>query len=157
LKALEAKYGKDLRIAFKHNPLGFHPNAMPAASAAECAREQGKFWQMHDQLFDNQKDLAKEKLEGYARTAGLDVGRWKACFDADKYKERIQGDQRAAMQLGARGTPAFFINGRFLSGAQPQPAFEALIDEELKKAKGSGLSRKEYYEKAIVEKGKKAM
>jgi protein-disulfide isomerase len=157
LKALEEKYGKDLRIAFKHNPLGFHPNAMPAANGAECAREQGKFWQMHDKMFENQRDLAKERIEQYAKEAGLDFGRWKGCFDAEKYKDRILGDQRMAMQLGARGTPAFFINGRFLSGAQPQPAFEALIDEELKKAKDSGMSRKEYYEKAIVEKGKKAM
>ena len=130
---------------------------MPAAMAAECAAEQGKFWEMKKALFDNNKALAKEQIPGYARTVGLDMGRWQQCFDGEKYKKRIQDDQRISMQLGARGTPAFFINGRFISGAQPQTAFEAVIDEELKKAKASGIARQEYYQKAIVEKGKKTL
>lgn len=115
----------------KHNPLGFHPNAMPAAMAAECAGEQGKFWEMKKALFENNKALEKDKIPAYARTVGLDMGRWQTCFDGEKYKKKIQDDQRTAMQLGARGTPAFFINGRFLSGAQPFESFQAIIDEEL--------------------------
>ena len=157
MKGLEEKYGKDLRIVFKHNPLGFHPNAMPAANAAECANEQGKFWPMHDKLFANQQQLSPENYEKWAGEVGLDMGRFKKCVAENKYKAKIEEDQKTGMQLGARGTPAFFINGRFLSGAQPQPAFEAIIDEELKKAKASGIAARDYYEKAIVEKGEKAM
>ena len=154
---MEKKYGKDIRRVVKHNPLGFHPNAMPAAIAVECAVEQGKGWDMKKALFDNNKALEKEKLPGYAKSVGMDMGRWQKCFDTDKHKKRIETDQRTAMSLGARGTPAFFVNGRFLSGAQPQTAFEALIDEELKKAKASGIARKDYYQKAVVEKGKKEL
>src|SRR5207249_3995635 len=155
--ALEDKYGRDLRVVYKQNPLPFHPHAMPAANATECAREQGKFWEMHDMIFQNQQAMEDTDFERYAKSVGADVNRWKACYQSQKYKARIEEDTRVSAQLGARGTPAFFINGRFLSGAQPQPAFEAIIDEELKKAKESGLNKREYYEKAVVEKGKKAM
>ena len=157
IKALEEKYGKDLRVTFKHNPLPFHPNALPAANAAECAREQGKFWQMHDKLFENQQQLSPENYEKWAGEVGLDLNRWKKCFADTKFKSHIEEDQKMGMQLGARGTPAFFVNGRFLSGAQPQPAFEALIDEEMKKAKASGVAAKDYYQKVVVDKGEKAM
>ena len=142
---------------FKHNPLPFHPNAMPAANAAECAREQGKFWQISEKMFAAQQQLSPENYEKWAGEIGLDVGRFKKCFAENKYKARIEEDQKLSMQLGARGTPAFFVNGRFLSGAQPQPAFEAIIDEELKKAKASGIAGKDYYQKAVVEKGEKSM
>src|SRR5262245_55205452 len=106
---------------------------MPAAVAAECAREQGKFWEMHDKIFDNQKDMNDENFEGFAKSLGLNVSKWSECFKQEKPKDRISRDQQLAMNLGARGTPAFYINGRFLSGAQPLPAFEALVTEELKK------------------------
>lgn len=142
---------------FKHNPLSFHPNAMPAANAAECAREQGKFWPMTEKMFGNQQALSPESYEKWAGEIGVDVGRFKKCFADNKYKTRIEEDQKLSMQMGARGTPAFFVNGRFLSGAQPQPAFEALIDEELKKAKASGIAARDYYQKAVVEKGEKSM
>jgi protein-disulfide isomerase len=149
------KYGKDVRVAFKHNPLGFHPNAMPAANASACAQEQGRFWEMHDQLFANQKQLSDTKYKEIARQIGIDVDRWQKCYDAKKYQNRIQQDQRTLTQFGARGTPAFFINGRFLSGAQPATAFERIIDEELAKAKKSGIPQKDYYQKAVVDKGEK--
>ena len=157
LKEIEQKYGSDVRFVFKHNPLPFHNRAMPAAMASMCAHEQGKFWQMHDQLFANNQALEDAQIEGYAKAVGLDVGKFKACYSANKYKGQIEADQMKANQLGARGTPAFFINGRFLSGAQPFPAFQALIDEELKKAKESGLSKREYYAKQVVEKGEKTL
>lgn len=157
LKQIEETYKSDVRVAFKHNPLGFHQRAMPAALAAECANEQGKFWPMHDALFANQQKLEDADLEGYAKQSGLDMGRFKSCYSSQKYKSRIEEQQRQGMALGARGTPAFFINGRFLSGAQPFPAFQALIDEELKKAKASGVDRDDYYAKMVVEKGEKSM
>ena len=154
---MSKKYGNDLRVVFKHNPLGFHNRAMPAANAVECAGEQGKFWEMHDAIFENNRALEDAQLEGYAKKVGVDMGRWKSCYTANKHKAKIEEDQRTSVALGARGTPAFFVNGRFLSGAQPQPAFEALIDEELKKAKASGISRADYYKKAVEEKGLKRM
>jgi protein-disulfide isomerase len=143
---------------YKHNPLSFHQHAMPAAKAAECAREQGKFWEMHDKMFENQRALANPQLEEYAGSiAGLDAAKWKACFESDKYEDRIKADQSTAVALGARGTPAFFINGRFLSGAQPFESFKVLIDQELKKAKESGIPKDQYYTKAVVEKGAKKL
>lgn len=157
LKEIEQKYGNDVRFVFKYNPLPFHNRAAPSANAAACANEQGKFWKMHDTLFANQDKLDDANLEAYAKDVGLDVGRWKTCVTANKFKTQIDADMAKAAQLGARGTPAFFINGRFLSGAQPFPAFQALIDEELKKAKESGVGKREYYAKQVVEKGEKAL
>jgi protein-disulfide isomerase len=157
LKQVRDTYGDDVRVVFKHNPLSFHNNAKPAAKAAECAREQGKFWEMHDKLFENQRELDAPKLEEYAKQVGTNVDQWKTCFASTKHEDRINGDQRLANQFGARGTPGFFINGRFLSGAQPFESFKVLIDEELKKAKESGIAKKDYYAKAVMEKGKSSL
>lgn len=130
---------------------------MPAALAVECAREQGKFWEYHDKLFENQRAMEDTDLENYAKATGIDTGRWKKCYSEQKHKGRIDEQTKAGAALGARGTPAFFINGRFLSGAQPLENFTALIDDELKKAKASGISKKDYYAKAVMEKGEKSM
>lgn len=130
---------------------------MPAAVAAECAREQGKFWEMHDKIFSNQRALGDADLEKHAKEIGLNLGKWKECFSSQKPKGEIMKDQANAVRLGARGTPAFFINGRFLSGAQPFPAFDKLVSEELKKAKDSGIPKGEYYEKAVMAKGAKKL
>jgi len=130
---------------------------MPAANAGACANEQGKFWQMYDAMFEDNRALEDADLERYAQKAGLDLGRFKSCFGANKYKDMIERDQRTSASLGARGTPAFYINGRFLSGAQPTPAFMAVIDEELKKAKDSGIPKAAYYEEAVVKKGEKKL
>jgi protein-disulfide isomerase len=157
LKQVQDTYGKDVRIAFKHNPLGFHPNAKPAAKAAECAKEQGKFWELHDLMFENQRDLAAPKLEEFAGKTGVNVEQWKTCFASTKHEDLINEDQKLSNQFGARGTPGFFINGRFLSGAQPFESFKVVIDEELKKAKDSGTAAKDYYTKTVVEKGAKSM
>lgn len=150
-------YGNDVRLAFKHNALPFHQRAKPAAMASECAGEQGKFWEMHDKLFANQRALEDTDLDKYASEISLNAGKFKACMTASKFSNKIDEDQRVSQRLGARGTPAFFINGRFLSGAQPFAAFKAIIDEELQKAKASGISKADYYAKAVVEKGAQAM
>ena len=142
-------------MVFKHNALPFHNRAVPAAMASECAREQGKFWEMHDKIFTNVRALEDADLEGHAKSVGLNMGNWKSCYTSNKHKARLDADQKQATLLGARGTPAFFINGRFLSGAQPYPAFEALVEEELKKAKATGLSGSDYYAKEIEAKGLK--
>jgi protein-disulfide isomerase len=157
IKQMIDTYGDDVRIVFKHNPLGFHQRAKPAAMAAECAHEQGKFWQMHDVLFENNRALEDANLDEYAKKIGLDMGRFKSCYTSNKHAARIDAQQREGMTLGARGTPAFFINGKFLSGAQPFERFKEVIDAELKVAKDSGLSKSEYYAKAVVEKGAKSL
>jgi protein-disulfide isomerase len=158
LKQVQDKYGNDVRIAFKHNPLSFHKRAKPAARAAECAHEQGKFWEMHDVMFENQRQLEDAQLESYAvAIEGLDAEKWKACYASNKYDKRIDADQKTAVSLGARGTPAFFINGKYLSGAQPFAAFDTAVGAELSKAKASSIPKDQYYKKAVVEKGKKKL
>lgn len=144
-------YGKDVRVVWKNNPLPFHNNAGPAANAAMAAAEQGKFWEYHNKLFENQQALAPENLEQYAKDIGVNVAKWKASFAApDKFKAAIDADQGQARALGASGTPSFFINGRSLRGAQPFEAFKAVIDEELQKAKdlvAKGTPRAQVYAK----------
>ena len=114
---------------------------MAAAMGAECANDQGKFWQMHDKLFENPKALSDDNITSYAQAVKLDMGKFSECYKGEKHKAKIQ-KQQSVVKLGARGTPAFFINGRFLSGAQPFPSFKTLIDEELAKANKSESLRK---------------
>jgi protein-disulfide isomerase len=145
---IEKTYGKDVQISFKHFPLSFHPNAMPAALAAEAAKDQGKFWEMHDKLFANQTQLDRPSLEKYAGEIGLDMGKFKAALDSNKGKDQIEANMKEGQQFGVRGTPGFFINGRFFRGAQPFDNFKAVIDEEMKKADDklkSGVSRQGLY------------
>src|SRR6185295_5958993 len=99
-----------------------------------AARDQGKFWEMHDKLFANQQALDRPNLEKYAQEIGLDMGKFKAALDKEKGKERIKRDMDDAAKFGARGTPNFFINGRNFRGAQPLEAFKSAIDDEIKKA-----------------------
>ncbi|ABF86300.1 DSBA-like thioredoxin domain protein [Myxococcus xanthus DK 1622] len=142
-------------MVMKQNPLSFHPRAKPAAIAAMAAGEQGKYWEYHAKLFANQKKLDDVSLEQYAKELGLNLDKWKAELGNPKFQDIITRDQALAGQLGASGTPAFFINGRFLSGAQPIANFQALIDEELVKAENlvkGGVPASQVYAK-IIEKG----
>ncbi len=134
VKQLEEEYKGKLRVAFKHQPLARHPNAKIAAVASMAAHEQGKFWEMHDKLFANQTALDRPALEKYAQELGLDMGKFKAALDSTKYDEYIAQDSTQGTQLGASGTPTFFINGRQIVGAKPPEVFRRVIDEELKKA-----------------------
>ncbi|HTA18446.1 MAG TPA: thioredoxin domain-containing protein [Polyangia bacterium] len=127
-------YGDDVSLSFRNNPLPFHPNAMPAALAAEEARKEGKFWQMHDKLFAAQANLDRPTLDKIAGEVGLNMTAYKAALDTSKGKEYIQHDMDDATKFGARGTPNFFINGHNFRGAQPLEAFKGVIDEEIKKA-----------------------
>jgi protein-disulfide isomerase len=128
------EYAGKVRVAWRNMPLPFHNNAKPAAIAAMAANQQGKFWQMHEILFKNQQALATADLEKYAQEIGLNTTKFKAALADKKLADQIDADAAAGGKIGARGTPAFFVNGRFLSGAQPFDRFKALIDEELKKA-----------------------
>ena len=156
LDQVKDKYGKDVRVVWMNNPLPFHKNAKPAANAAlEAHAQKGDegFWQMHEKLFQNQKALTRENLETYAKEIGLNMKKFKEALDSDKYASTIQEQQALSTKLGARGTPAFFINGRNLRGAQPFQRFEIVIDEELEKAKGlvkSGTERSEVYATTIA-------
>lgn len=108
-----------------------HNRAGPAAEAADCANEQGKFWEFHDKLFTSTQNLKDEDFEKYAGELGLDVAKFKECYTSGKYKADVQKDMADGQKAGVTGTPAFFINGRFLSGAQPFENFKTIIDEEL--------------------------
>jgi len=155
LTALEQKYGKDIRMVWKNNPLPFHNDAGPAAQLTSEAFAQGgskKFWEAHALLFANQRALARADLEGYAKQLGLNVKKVQMALDNNTYKAKIDEDMAIARSLGASGTPSFFINGRSLRGAQPQPAFEKVIDEELAKAKAkvaAGTPKAALYEAII--------
>ncbi len=129
---------------------------MPAALAAEAAGRQGKFWEMHDKLFENQKQMTDENFIAWAGELGLNVEKFKKDMADPALKKMMEDQQKQGMTLGARGTPAFFVNGRFLSGAQPVANFKALIDEEMKKADkliAAGTPKAQVYEKTIA-KGK---
>jgi protein-disulfide isomerase len=116
---------------YRHYPLPNHPHAKPAAEASACANEQGKFWEFHDRLFENQTRLTDADLKQHASAVGLDAAQFNACFDSHKFAQEVEDDMEAGEAAGVNGTPAFFINGRALSGAQPFEAFKRVIDEEL--------------------------
>ena len=124
-------YGERIRFVFRNYPLSNHSNARPAAEAAACAGEQGQFWPYHDRLFASPGKLTEADLKQSATDLGLDRTRFDSCVDSHKYSARIDADIKAGDEAGVSGTPAFFINGRLLSGAQPYEAFKRLIDEEL--------------------------
>ncbi|MGB5265595.1 MAG: thioredoxin domain-containing protein [Polyangiales bacterium] len=158
LEEVQGKYGKDVRVVWMNNPLPFHKNAKGAANAAlEAHAQKGDkgFWAMHDKMFANQKALTTDNLEKWAKEQGLNVSKFKKALADDKYGKTIQEQQALASSLGARGTPAFFINGRNLRGAQPLAAFTTVIDEEMAKAKAlvaKGTPRAKVYE-TIIAKG----
>jgi protein-disulfide isomerase len=106
---------------------------MPAAQAAVAAGQQGKFWEMHDKIFAGQREMSSAKYDQWAKEIGLNVEQFKKDMASPKVKGLIAADQKDASSLGVSGTPAFFINGRYLSGAQPFDSFKRIIDEELKK------------------------
>ena len=131
VKQVLAAYGDRIRFVYRNYPLANHADARPAAEAAQCANEQGKFWQYHDRLFTDQATLGDAGLKKSAADLGLDTAKFDACLDARKYKAVVDADIRDGDEAGVTGTPAFFINGRALVGAHPLDAFKRLIDEEL--------------------------
>jgi len=137
LDQIRKTYGDQVRVVFKHLPLkSIHPQAAPAATAAEAAHSQGKFWEMHDLIFANQGQLGDAKYQEWAHQIGLDMDRFAKDLKSPAVAQRIDTDSQEAAKLGVSGTPAFFVNGRYLSGAQPFDRFKAVIDDELAKAKG---------------------
>ena len=132
LKQVEDTYGDKVRVIFRNFPLlQIHPQAAKAAEAASCAADQGKFWEMHDRLFANQQKLSVEDLKQHASALGLKTEEFNQCLDSGKKEAEWKKDMDEGTSYGLTGTPAFFVNGRLLSGAQPFEAFKQLIDEEL--------------------------
>jgi protein-disulfide isomerase len=131
LKQIEETYKGKVKIAFKHLPLSFHQNAQIAAEASMAANEQGKFWEFHDKLFENQRQLDRASLEKYAQELNLNVAKFKAALDSGKFKKVVADDAAVAARIGATGTPTFFVNGKSIVGAQPFDTFKPLIDAEL--------------------------
>ncbi|HIC68759.1 MAG TPA: DsbA family protein [Candidatus Latescibacteria bacterium] len=127
-----ATYGDRVRHIFRDYPLPGHEHAHIAARAGQCAHDQGRFWQYRALLFANIKALSADDLKRHAATAGLDLPRFESCLDSDRFGDWIDEDVRSGQALGVTGTPAFFVNGRLLSGARPFQDFEQLIEEELR-------------------------
>lgn len=126
-----------VKMVFRDFPLGFHDKAQKAGEAAECAGEQGRYWDMHDKLFENNANLDVEDLKKYAEDLGLNTAKFNTCLDSDAMAQEIKDDMAEGQSYGVTGTPASFINGRFVSGARPFSDFKKIIDEELAKAEAA--------------------
>jgi protein-disulfide isomerase len=136
LKDLEAKYGDKVKLVFRDFPIEqLHPGARKAHEAARCASEQGKFWAYHDVLFDKAPQTSANDLKADAREVGLDLAKFDQCVASGKHKELVQKDIDEGTRLGVNGTPAFFINGVALSGAQPLDTFMSVVERELARAR----------------------
>jgi protein-disulfide isomerase len=128
---LFASYPTQIRLVYRDLPLPMHPEAIPAAEAADCAGEQNAYWKYHDALFSGKYPLGRSGYEKYAADLGLDTVAFKACLDDQRYLAEVQSDGEDASSLGLNGTPSFIINGRILVGNLPFANFKAIIDEEL--------------------------
>ncbi len=126
-------YPKQVRLVYKHFPLPFHQYGQKAAEASECADEQGKFWEYHDKLFENQSDFSIDNFKKWAADLKLNTGQFNSCLDSGKYTNKVQADYQEGAQKGVNGTPATFINGQMISGALPYGSFQQVIDSILKK------------------------
>lgn len=126
-------YGDKVRIVYRHFPLSFHPEAQKAAEASECAGEQGKFWQMHDAIFEANLagEMSVEKWKEKAKKLGLNTKQFNDCLDSGKYVEKINQQMASGSAAGVEGTPATFVNGELVSGALPYEQFKQIIDSYL--------------------------
>jgi protein-disulfide isomerase len=129
---LLSTYPGKIRLVYRDFPLPNHGDAPKAAEAAHCADDQGKYWEMHERLFANQDKLKVPDLKTHARALGLDGTKFDQCLDSGVKAKLVDENRKAGDEAGVSGTPAFFINGRPLSGAQPLSAFQTIVDDELK-------------------------
>jgi len=129
LNKILSEYKGRVRLVYKHFPLPFHPNAQKAAEASECAAEQGKFWEYHDKIFENQSSgLSLDKFKQWAKDLRLNISKFNNCLDSGKYAQKVQADYQEGNQKGVDGTPATFVNGQLISGALPYEALKQIID-----------------------------
>ncbi|RDV36857.1 thioredoxin [Bradymonadaceae bacterium TMQ3] len=134
LTALKERYGEKLRVVFKHFPLQFHGDSELAARAVVAAQEQGKGWEMRDAIYARQRELGPELIDELATELQLDQAAFASALQSEEVAERVARQQEQGLDAGVRGTPSFFINGRFVVGAQPLENFEAIIDDEIERA-----------------------
>lgn len=128
VRELQARFPDKIYFVYRDFPLDdIHPHAFRAAEAANCAGEQGKFWEMHDKLFQNADRLTELDLKLYALESGLNISTFNECFDGRKYKDEIEQDRADGIAAGVEGTPTFFINGRRVPGAIPLELWEQII------------------------------
>ena len=129
-----------VKFVYRDFPLDFHPGAKPAAEGAECAEDQGKFWELHDKIFREQDkqgqgtiQFGKTDVVKWAGQIGLNMAQFNQCLDSEKYNSEVEKDFADGNAAGVSGTPTIFINGRTIIGAQPFEVFRTLIEEELKR------------------------
>lgn len=131
-KKILEKYGEKVKFSYRDMPLaGVEADPNGTAAAARCAGEQGKYWEYHDMLFENQDDVGPRAFREFAGDLNLDGAKFESCLESAKFRTSIQKDFQEGLQLGITGTPYFFINGIPLNGARPQPEFERIIESEL--------------------------
>ena len=135
LKEIEKNYKDQVRIVYLQFPLSqIHPYAEKAAEASLCANEQNQYWQMHDAMFADQAKLGVDQLRQKAEKLSLDMAAFNACLDSSKYASAIRADIAEGVKAGVKGTPAFFVNGRFYSGSLPYDEIRKVVEEELHRA-----------------------
>lgn len=134
LKTLLAEYKGKVRLVHQPFPLSMHANAPKASEAAFCAGEQGRYWEMHDALFAQQDALGITDLKSRAKALGLDSPRFDSCLDSGRMGPAVAASKKLGEGIGVSSTPAFFVNGRPLSGSQPIERFRELVDHELREA-----------------------
>lgn len=125
------QYGDKVAWVFRHFPLSFHPEAVPAALASECAAEQGKFWEYGDELFANQSKLGDDYYAELAGDLGLNMSQFNDCYESEKYADIIDSDQSSGTVAGVSGTPATFVNGVLVSGAVPYSTLQDAVEKAL--------------------------
>jgi protein-disulfide isomerase len=132
LKQVEKEYGDKIRIVYRQFPLNnIHQYAQKAAEASLCANDQKHFWEFHDSMFGNQRELSIADLKQRAADMKLDTAAFNQCLDSGKHAAAVQKDLQEGARVGVTGTPALFINGRLLSGNQPLAGIKEVIDDEL--------------------------
>jgi protein-disulfide isomerase len=140
MKALARELGDQVQLVFKQNALDMHPNAFISAAASMAAFKQGKFWEYHDKLFQNQRNLAEPDLLVYAEELGLDMKRFKKDMGSAEIKEQIEYEKNLATALGMRGTPGFFVNGHKMVGWGSYGGFRGVVNRALKSAEGVNIT-----------------
>lgn len=128
-----------IKFVYRDFPLSFHPAAQPAAEASECAKEQGKYWELHDKIFEEQEKLGEgtvqfgvSDIKKWAKEIGLNQNQFNECLDSGEYKSEVEKDAADGATAGVNGTPTVFVNGKKIVGAQPFSVFKAAIEAELK-------------------------
>lgn len=127
-----AAYPRDVRLVYKQFPLSMHPHAGLAALASLAAQEQGKFWEMHDQMFAHYRQLSRENLVAWAQQLGMDVDKFNAALDSPKNKAVVKKDTQDGELAGVNGTPSIYVNGKHLNASISLAALKPILEEELK-------------------------